>query len=530
MACANVATLLLVRADARRQEFAIRTALGARWTRVARALLIESLTVALLGGALGVGLAYLGLRALVAIGPSDLPRLSEVSIDVVVLGFVLLVSLLSGLVFALIAIHRCANLQLVTAIGRGGRGASPTREHQQSLHALVALQMALALLMLVSSGLMIRSFQALRHVEPGFTQPGRVQTLSVSIPVSEVAEPERVTRVQHEILDRIAAIPGVASVAFTSRLPMDTTGRTSSRLFAEGMGDDRSSPPSRQIRFVSPGLFRTLGTPPIEGGDFTWIDIFEEREVAILSESLAREMWGSPTAALGKRIREGNGVWRDVVGVTRDLFDEGVHQPATPTLFLPARLHAKTLGLPSFLSRRVTFVIRSDRAGAENFLNQVREAVWSVNANLPLAQVRTLSEVYDQSMVRTSFALVMLVIAGVMALLLGVIGLSGVISYAVSQRRREIGVRLALGAQVTDIRRLFMRRGLVLAGIGVAIGLGGAAASTRLMRSLLFGISPLDPITFAAVSVVLGAAAVLASYLPARRAAAVDPIETLRAE
>ena len=530
MACANVATLLLVRADARRQEFAIRTALGARWTRVARALLIESLTVALLGGALGVGLAYLGLRTLVAIGPSDLPRLSEVSIDVVVLGFVLLVSLLSGLIFALIAIHRCAEPQLVTAIGGGGRGASPTREHQQSQHALVALQMALALLMLVCSGLMIRSFQALRHVEPGFTQPERVQTLSVSIPVSEVAEPERVTRVQHEMLDRIAAIPGVASVAFTSRLPMDTTGRTSSRLFAEGKADDRSSAPSRQIRFVSPGLFRTLGTPLIAGGDFTWIDIFEERDVAMLSESLAREMWGSPTAALGKRIREGNGVWRDVVGVTRDLFDEGVHQPATPTLFLPARLHAKTLGLPSFLSRRVTFVIRSERAGTESLVNEVREAVWSVNANLPLAQVRTLSEVYDQSMARTSFALVMLVIAGVMALLLGVFGLSGVISYAVSQRRREIGIRLALGAQVTDIRRLFMRRGLVLAGIGVAIGLGGAAGSTRLMRSLLFGISPLDPITFAAVPVVLGAAAVLASYLPARRAAAVDPIETLRAE
>jgi predicted permease len=530
MACANVATLLLVRADARRQEFAIRAALGARWTRVVRALLIESLTIALLGGALGVGLAYLGLRALVAIGPSDVPRLSEVSIDVVALGFVLLVSLVSGLIFALIAIHRCAEPQLVTAIGGGGRGACLTRERQHSQHALVAVQMALALVMLVSSVLMIRSFHALRRVEPGFTQPARVQTFSVSIPESEVAEPERVTRLQHEMLNRVAAIPAVASVAFTSRLPMDTSGRTSSRLFTETKGDDRSSRPSRQIRFISPGLFRTLGTTLIAGGDFTWIDILERRDVAIVSESLAREMWGSPAAALGKRIREGNGVWRDVLGVTRDLFDEGVHQRATPTLFLPARLHTKTLGLPSFLSRQVIFVVRSERAGTEGLLNQVRETVWSLNANLPLAQVRTLGEVYDQSMARTSFALVILVIAGVMALLLGVIGLFGVISYAVSQRRREIGIRLALGAQVTDIRRLFMRRGLVLAGIGVAIGLGGAAGSTRLMRSLLFGISPLDPITFATVPVVLGAAAVLASYLPARRAAVVDPIETLRAE
>jgi predicted permease len=529
MACANVATLLLVGADARRQEFAIRAALGARWTRVARALLVESLTLALLGGVLGVGLAYGGLRALVAIGPADLPRLSEISIDIVALGFAVLVSLLSGLLFGFIPILRHSETQLATAIG-SGRGGSLTRERQRSRHLVVAVQMALALVLLVSSGLMIRSFQALRRVDPGFSQPERVQTLSVSIPVSEVAEPERVTRMQHEILDRIAAIPGVASVAFTSRLPMDTSGRTSSRLFAEGNADDGRTPRSRQIRFISPGMFRTLGTPLIVGDDFTWIDIFEKRDVAILSENLAREMWGSPTAALGKRIREANGVWRDVVGVTGDIFDEGVHQRPTPTLFLPARLHAKTLGLPSVLSRRVTFVIRSERTGTESLLNQVREAVWSVNANLPLAQVRTLGEVYDQSMARTSFALVMLVIAGAMALLLGVVGLSGVLSYAVSQRRREIGIRLALGAQVNDIRRLFMRRGLVLAGIGVAIGLGGAAGSTRLMRSLLFGISPLDPITFAVVPLVLGAVAVLASYLPARRAAAVDPIETLRAE
>ena len=274
------------------------------------------------------------------------------------------------------------------------------------------MQIALALVLLVSSGLMIRSFQALRRVDPGFTEPERVQTFSVSIPPSEVAEPERVTRMQHEILDRIAAIPGVASVAFTSRLPMDTSGRISSPLFAEGKADDGRSPPSRQIRFISPGMFRTLGTPLIVGGDFTWIDIYDKRDVAILSENLAREMWGSPAAALGKRIREANGVWREVVGVTGDIYDDGVHQPPTPTLFLPARLHANTLGLSSVLSRRVTFVIRSERAGTESLLNQVREAVWSVNANLPLAQVRTLDEVYDQSMARTSFTLVMLAIAG----------------------------------------------------------------------------------------------------------------------
>jgi predicted permease len=529
MACANVATLLLVRADARRQEFAIRAALGARWTRIARALLAESLTLALLGGALGVALAYAGLRLLVAIGPANLPRLSEISVDTVALGFALAVSLLSGLLFGLIPILKYAEPQLATALG-GGRGASLTRGRQRSQHALVAVQMALALVLLVSSGLMIRSFQELRRVDPGFTKPESVQTFSVSIPPREVAEPERVTRMQHEILERIAAIPGVASVAFTSRLPMDTSGRTSSPLFAEGKADDGRSRPSRQIRFVSPGMFRTLGTPLIVGGDFTWIDIHDKRDVAILSENLAREMWGSPTAALGKRIREENGVWREVVGVTGDIYDEGVHQRPTPTLFLPARLHTNTLGLSNVLSRRVTFVIRSERTGTESLLNQVREAVGSVNANLPLAQVRTLGEVYDQSIARTSFTLVMLAIAGAIALLLGVSGLSGVISYAVSQRRREIGIRMALGAQPREIRSLFVRRGLVVVGLGVAIGLGAAAGFTRLMQSLLFGISPLDPITFTAMPLVLVATAVLASYMSTRRALAVDPVETLRAE
>jgi len=382
----------------------------------------------------------------------------------------------------------------------------------------------------VSSGLMIRSFQALRRVDPGFVQPERVQTFSLSIPATEVGEAERVTRMQQEILDRIVAIPAVTSVGFTSRLPMDTSGRTSAPLFAEGKAADGRSPPSRQMRFISPGMFRTLGTPLIVGRDFTWIDIFEKRDVVILSENLAREMWGSPAAALGKRLREENGVWRDVVGVTGDIFDEGVHQRPTPTLFLPARSHVKTLGLPSVLSRRVTFVIRSERTGTESLLNHVREAVWSVKASLPLAQVRTLGEVYDQSMARTSFTLVMLAIAGAMALLLGISGLAGAISYAVLQRRREIGIRMALGAQTIDILGLFLRRGLTLAGVGVAIGMVCAAGFTQLMRSLLFGVSALDPITFAAVPIVLAAIAVLASYLPAQRAITVDPVETLRAE
>jgi predicted permease len=532
MACANVANLLLVRAAARQQEFAIRAALGARWTRVARQLLVESVTLALFGGALGVGLAYGGLRVLVAIGPSDLPRLAEISIDPVVLGFALTISLLSGLLFGLFPILKYARPRLADAVG-GGRGASLTRERQRSQQALVAAQVALALVLLLSAGLMIRSFQALRRLDPGFAEPQRVQTFSISLSATMVAEPERVTRMQHEVLDRIAATPGVASAAFTTRLPMGSD-RSSAALTVEGKVDDGRTPPNRQVKIVSPGMFHTLGTPLIAGRDFTWTDLYDLRHVAIISENLAREVWGSPAAALGKRVREyyvPTSPWREIVGVAGDVYDDGADQPPPATIYWPAQPLEQLLSMSSgYQSRRVSVAVRTERAGTESLLTQVREAVRSVSATLPLAQVRTLDEVYDQSMARTSFTLVMLAIAGAMALLLGVSGLYGVIAYAVSQRRREIGIRLALGAQAREIRGLFVRRGLILGGTGLAIGLGGAPVFTRLMESLLFGISPLDPVTFIAMPAVLAAAAVLASYVPARRAAAVDPVETLRAE
>jgi ABC-type antimicrobial peptide transport system permease subunit len=218
------------------------------------------------------------------------------------------------------------------------------------------------------------------------------------------------------------------------------------------------------------------------------------------------------------------------VGVASNVHDDGADQPAPPTIYWPAQPDERLLSMSGYQSRRVTVAVRTDRAGTQDLLNQVREAVWSVSATLPLAQLRTLDEVYRQSMARTSFTLVMLAIAGTMALLLSISGIYGVVAYAVSRRRREIGIRLALGAQAADIRLLVMQRGLVLGAVGVAIGLGSAAGVTRLMQALLFGIDPLDPITFAVTPVVLAAAAVLASYLPTRRAMALDPVETLRAE
>jgi predicted permease len=528
MACANVANLLLVRADARRQEFAIRAALGARWTRLARVLLIESLTLAMVGGTLGVALAYASLRLLVVTGSSNLPRLSEISMDPVVLVAALVLSLTSGLFSGLVPILKYAGPRLADAAGTG-RSATLSREGQRAQHTLVTVQIALALVLVVSAGLMIRSFQALLRVDPGFRQPEQVQTFGLSISAATEPDAQRTTFIQQAILDRIAAIPGVASAAFTTRLPMDPTDRWSAALTAEGKPDDGRTPPNRQVKVISPGMFQTLGTLLIAGREFTWTDLYEVRNVAIISENLAREFWGSAAAALGKRVREyygpPDGPWREIIGVARDVHDDGAHQPPPATVYWPGRLN--TAG---YQPRRVSVAIRTERAGTESLLNQVHEAVWSVNSNLPLAQVRTLDTLYDQSMAQTSFVLVMLAVAGAMALLLGMCGIYGVIAYAVSKRRREIGIRVALGAQASEIVGLFVRRGVIVATLGVAIGLGGAAAFTRVMRSLLFGISPFDPITFAAIPVLLVSVAVLASYLPARRALAVDPVEAMRTE
>jgi predicted permease len=429
-------------------------------------------------------------------------------------------------------ILKYARPRLGDVVGTGSRSGNVPREGQRSQQALVAAQVALALVLLVSAGLMIRSVQALRRVDAGFADPRHVQTFNISIPSTMIAEAERVTRMQHDVLDRIAAIAGVTSAAFTTRVPMGSD-RSSTALAVEGRADDGQTPPNRQVKVISPGMFHTMGTPVVAGRDFTWADIDDTRGVAIVSENLARELWGSPAAALGKRTREyyvKNSAWREVVGVVGDVYDDGADQPPPATIYWPAQPLDELQSMSGYQARRVSVIVRTERAGSGALLREVQDAVWSINASLPLSQVRTLDAVYGQSMARTSFTLVMLAIAGAMAVLLGLSGLYGVIAYAISQRRREIGIRMALGAPAPDIRGLFVRRGLALTGIGMVLGLAGAAAVARLMRALLFGIGPLDPVTFAATPIVLAAAAALASYLPARRAAAVDPVETLRAE
>jgi putative ABC transport system permease protein len=533
IACANVANLLLVRAEGRQQELAIRAALGAGSAQIARELLFESVTLGLLGGALGLGVAYGGLRLLVALAPANLPRLDEISIDSRVLLFTLLVSLLAGVLFGLIPVFKYAGPQLATSLRSGGRTASQSRERHRARNTLVVVQVALALVLLIVSGLMIRTFQAMRQVQPGFTNPEEIQTLSVSIPPAQVKEPERVARMQQDILDKIARVPGVSSTAILSIVPMDREG-WSDPIYAEDRTyADGKIPPIRRFRFVSPGLFRTIGNRLVAGRDLAWSDSYNKTPVAVVSENLARELWHNPNAAIGKRIRESlKGTWRTVVGVVGDERDDGVNQPAPSIVYWPTLMKDFAGDTGGSLSgpRTVAFVIRSSRTGSEQFLAEIRRAVWSVNPNLPLAEVRTLAAIYKKSLARTSFTLVMLVIAGAMALLLGLVGIYGVISYSVSQRTREIGIRMAIGARQEELTRMFVRHGVLLAGVGIVCGLSAAIVLSRLISSLLFGVSATDPLTYCAVSIGLVAAAALASFVPARKVAAVDPLEALRAE
>lgn len=531
--CANVANLLLVRAQARERELAVRAALGAGRGRILRELMVESLLLAVTGGGLGLALAEAGLRLLRAIGPGNLPRLNEISLDGGAVGFAVAVTILSGLGFGLLPALKYAGRRIAIDLRAGGRSASDSRERHQTRNILVVAQVAMALVLLISAGLMIRTFLALRQVQPGFVDPETIQTLRTEIPESLVPNREQVIRIQNNISDRIRAIPGVTSVAFASEMPMDGIAGFWDGIRVEGQPIGNEIPPMRVYTYVSPGLFRTMGTRLIAGRDYTWEDIYGRRPEAIVSENLARELWGSAGAAIGKRIATllPSAPLEEVIGVVQDVRSDGVQKPAPAIVYWPSYRDNSYAGpgKPQ-VTRTVTYAIRTKRAGSASLLGQLNQAVWSVNSSLPLASVRTMRDIYDQSLARVSFTLVMLAIASAMALALGIIGIYGVISYSVSQRRREIGIRVALGAQQGTVKRSFVGYGLVLAGIGAVIGLGIAAALSRLMGSVLFGISPLDPLTYLAMPAILAAAAALASYLPARRAAMVDPMEALRAE
>jgi len=374
----------------------------------------------------------------------------------------------------------------------------------------------------------------LRSVAPGFTHAEELQIVHTSAPETIPKDPVRVMRMWDEIRDSLAAIPGVTSVAFASAAPLESTlgFRNIQSLYAEDKNLQPGQAPSgSELRLIAPGFFKTTGTRLIAGRDFTSTDLYEKRHVAIISENLAREWWQDPRAALGKRVRESAiAPWREVVGVVEDVYDNGMRVKAPTFAYLPALMDRYLVFDTEYVTRQGTFMIRSPQAGTEDLLNQVRQTIWSGNGRQPVFGAATLQTLYDRSMAQTSFTLVVLAIAGSMALLLGIVGIYGVIAYVVSQRTREIGIRIALGAQGDILARRFVRQGLLLTSAGVALGLAAAAGLTHLMSSLLFGVTALDPLTYATVSALLLAVSVLASYLPARRAMRIDPVRALRGE
>lgn len=519
-----------MRAEGRQQELAIRAALGATRARIAAELLLESLMLSLAGSALGLGFAYGSLRVLVAMAPAGVPRLGEIGIDAPVLVFTLGVALVASLLFGSIPVLKYAGVRLGTGLREGGRTLSAGRERLRARSVLVVVQVALALVLLISSGLMIRTFRALTHVQPGFFRPAEVQTFWLTIPEAQVSAAEQVVRTDEEIVRKIAAIPGVSSVAVGTGVPMDGNYSINPVYARDRTYPEAELAPLRHFRFVGPGYFATLGIPLVAGRDFTWTDIYDKRPVALITENMAREYFGGVAGALGKQIRTSpKDDWFEIVGVVADSRDDGVNAEAPSSVDWPI-LMRHFFDEEPMVRRNLTFVIRSQRTGSESFMKEIRQAVWSVDANLPLADVRNLEYFYRKSMARTSFTLVMLLVAGGMALLLGTVGLYGVIAYSVSQRTREIGIRMALGAEQRELTGMFIRHGLWLTGVGIACGLGGAFALMRVMSSLLFKVTAADPVTYSVACVGLIATAVLASYLPARRTAAVDPVGALRAE
>jgi predicted permease len=530
IACANVANLVLVRTESRRPELSVRTALGARWADIVRVVLAENLILGLVAGVVGVAIAYFSLPYLLSLGADDLPYIMTVKIDMTVLVAALAISALATFAFAFIPLLRFVRPQtrLVESLRGDARGVTAGHEGNRTRHMLLVAQVSFALVLLVACGLMIRTFVTLRQVDPGFQDPSGVQTFQLTLPatVGNSGPPadaaDQVVRTQHSIAERLMTVPGVRSAAFSSAddgLPLDGDGRTSS-IFIEGKRTDGSLPPLKEIQFVSPGFFETMMTPLVAGRGFEWSDVYQRRPVALASENFARREWGSAAAALGKRVgTDRSGPWIDIIGVVKDVRHHGLNEPAPETVIFPpiGRETAK-------------FVVRSERAGTSAFFDDLRRAVWSVNGNVSLSNVQTLGDMYERSMARTSMTLELLAITGALALVLGLVGIYGVVSYAIAQRRREIGIRIALGAGYGEVRYMFVRSALMLVAVGVGIGLAGAVGLTRLMESQLFGVSPLDPQTHATVAFGLVAAAALASYLSARRASALNPVEVLKGQ
>jgi predicted permease len=529
LACVNVANLLLVRAESRRREVAVRKALGAGRSRIARHFAAETVLLGLAGGAAGIGLAVVALHVLLSAAPAALPRTSEIGLSLPVLAGTLAIALGAGLLFGLIPVAGRERRNLASALREGGRSRTSGKSTSRTRSGLASLQVALALVLLLGSALMLRSFLALRSVDPGFERPEEVLTFRLTIPPADVPGEDEAIAMQRQIVERLAAVPGVESVGLASGFAMEHRSHGNS-LWLDGSRIPEGLQPEINYKAIGADYFETMEIPLLAGRTIRWDDITDRRFVGLITENLARRHFGDPATALGKRIRHTpDEPWREVIGVVGEVRDDGLAVDPPGVAYWPMAVN-DFLQFPSWVRRNMAYVVRTSVVPPTALLPQVREAVWSVNPNLPLAGVRTLDEVVQLDVAPTEFVMTLLLAAAAVALVLGAVGVYGVISYSVTQRRREIGIRIALGATAADVKRLGIRHGLAIAAVGGLLGAALALALGRGMAALLYGVSPSDPVSLGSIAALLLAIVLLASWVPARRATQVEPTVALRTE
>jgi putative ABC transport system permease protein len=523
IACANVANLLLARAASRQKEISIRTALGASRMRIIRQLLTESLLLSVMGGTLGLLLAMWGIDALGALIPETVPRADEIGVDARMLGFTLLISILTGLVFGLAPALQASKTDVNEALKEGTRGATAGLRRNRFRSVLVISEVALALMLLIGAGLLIRSFMRLQQVNPGL-DPRGVVAMEISVPSiapSNYEKPEQQAAFFHQLLERTRVLPGIQSSAVVSSLPLSGAVESSDfSIEGRAAAPEGQEEPQADYTMVSADYFRVMSIPLMRGRAFTEQDTKESQGVVIVNEQLAARFWPGEDA-VGKRLTLSfEKSPREVVGVVGDIKQTSLNASASPGVYLPYQ---------QFPYPGMTFVVRT-QADAASITSAVRREVQAIDANVPVSNIRTMEQVIATSVSQSRFSMLLLGLFAAVALLLAMVGIYGVLAYSVSERVHEIGVRIALGAQSKDILRLVVGHGMVLTLIGVAAGIAGAFVLTRLMSSLIYGVSATDPLTFAVVSLGLAEGALLACYIPARRATRVDPIEALRYE
>ena len=525
IACANIANLLLTRGTVRRKEMALRAALGASGKRIAQQLLTESMVLAMAGGLLGLAFAFLGVPALVRQLPIDLPRISEITVDWRVLAFTSLVSLMTGIVFGLVPLIQSRRAGAHDSLKQSGRTVASGQSRLRS--ALIVGQIAIALVLLTGAGLMTKSFWRLLQVSPGF-QTEHILTARLSLPpqytngnVFGTGQHRRISAFQRKVLEGVRIIPGVQSAAFTAYLPL--SGIENSWAF-DIEGRPAKAPGVYEIanyRPVSPGYFETIGIPIQHGRGFDVRDSEDSPLVVAINESMARSFWNQQNP-VGQRVRFGDTQWRTVVSVVGDVHYDGLSAKPAPELYVP-------YGQIPNVEARPTIVLRTSIEPAKVTAG-LRKAVSDVDAGVPMDQIETMRQIVSGSVAQSRFRTAILLLFALLALLVASIGLYGVMSYLVSQRIREFGIRMAVGASRGAVLRLVLGQGAKLVSIGICLGLVGAAPLARLIASLLYGIAPLDAATLASVSILLAGVTLLASYIPARRAAKADPMDSLRYE